>query len=65
MESGEPDGRGNGVKDDSGVVFPELEERLWVPPQTRNRGSQNGRANRSNGATDLDDVDHGKMCIEL
>ena len=63
LETGEPDGRGDGKKDASGVVFEELEERLWVPPTKRNPESQNGDASRSNGDSNLDDDDdddHGK-----
>ena len=61
LEAGEPDGRGDGKKDASGVVFEELEERLWVPPVKKNRESQNGEASRSNGDSNLDDEDHGKI----
>ena len=60
LEPGESDGRGDGKKDASGVVFPELEERLWVPPIKRTSGSQNGETSRSNGDTNLDDDDEGK-----
>jgi hypothetical protein len=59
----EADGRGDGKKDASGVVFEELEERLWVPPTKPNPESQNGEASRSNGDSNLnddDDDDHGK-----
>ena len=65
MEPGEPDGRGDGKKDASGVVFEELEERLWVPPTKKNRQSQNGEASRSNGDSNLndDDDDHGKLLV--
>ena len=65
MEPGEPDGRGDGKKDASGVVFEELEERLWVPPTKKNRQSQNGEASRSNGDSNLndDDDDHGKPLV--
>ena len=60
LEPGESDGRGDGKKDASGVVFPELEERLWVPPIKRTSGSQNGETSRSNGDTNLDEDDEGK-----
>ena len=63
LEPGEPDGRGDGKKDASGVVFEELEERLWVPPVKKNREGQNGEASRSNGDSNLDDEDHGKIRI--
>ena len=63
LEAGEPDGRGSGVRDESGLVFPELEERLWVPPETGTRGRQNGRENRSNGAANFDDIEEGMKCI--
>ena len=45
LESPDADGRGSGEKDESGLVFPELEERLWVPPSKSAHGSQNGRSN--------------------
>ena len=42
MGEGEEDGRGEGEPDASGTVFPDLEERLWVPPagKASNSGSK-------------------------
>ena len=61
MEPGESDGRGDGKRDASGVVFEELEERLWVPPTKHNRDSQNGETSNGdrNGDANLEDDDHG------
>ena len=61
LEAGESDGRGDGKRDASGVVFEELEERLWVPPTKQTRDSQNGETSNGdrNGDANLDDDDHG------
>ena len=63
LEAGESDGRGDGKKDASGVVFEELEERLWVPPTKQTRDSQNGETSNgdTNGDANLEDDDHGNL----
>ena len=52
-------------RDASGVVFEELEERLWVPPIKQTRDSQNGETSNGdrNGDANLEDDDHGKLYV--
>ena len=38
----ETDERGEGVRDESGTVFPDLEERLWVPSKIESPEPNNG-----------------------
>ncbi len=41
------DERGLGVADESGLVFPELEERLWVPGKKLSADTNNGHKTSS------------------
>ena len=40
------DERGDGIKDESGTVFPELEERLWVPTKATSPETNNGHGDK-------------------
>ena len=47
LGDGEEDGRGDGEADASGTVFPELEERLWVPPVADHKTSSSNKTTSS------------------
>jgi len=42
----ERDERGEGIQDESGIVFPDLEERLWVPSKADLPETNNGHGDK-------------------
>ena len=63
MES-ESDGRGEGIMDACGLTFPDLEDRLWVPPSDSS-GVSNGHSKKGEetGVNKLSDPDIDKFLI--
>ena len=70
LGQGETDGRGEGVDDAIGTVFPDLEERLWVPPVSPAAAASsspstttNGHAAAAKGVNQLSDPDIDKFLV--